>query len=296
MKLKDLYSLPPASTNYRFELAFEAIKSLARQNSGNPVYKLEMFCNAVENFVYSLYDKINQTRFQINMYMDEGDDKYGARLFTVVFDGVPIMMVKNDGRYYDDFAAYLSNEKQLYALTDYILSLVEVSADMGTPDIVSEDEDIADLTLVNSYELFDYYDHTNQPKYKKDDLVWAWVPENHLKYNFSDDYKGYVLTKVLITDVAKFNKANTYHGSQRERGWDNNKIGVNTMKLFPFNVTGVGIGCSLCDELILGLVSEIPEPKFALKNFVNSKGYLPDSYKIELATILRNMLEEETVK
>jgi hypothetical protein len=291
MKLKDLYSLPPISVEHNFSLAYEAIRDLARESSRDPVYKLESFVNTIGNSRYGLDEKIDSARFQINMYMDEGDDKYGARLYTVVFDGVPIMMVKNNGRYYDDYNAYLSNEKQLYALIDYIYTLVDVEENSGKPEVISEEQDIADLTEVGNYELFDYYDNTFEPKYKMDDLVWAWVPENHLRYDFSDDYQGYVLTQVRITDVNKFKRLDSYHGSQRERGWDQSGVG-SKMKLYKLNEKGVGIGCSLNDDLILGKVGEIDEPKFALKNFVDSKGFLPKSYKMELNTILRKKLEE----
>lgn len=117
------------------------------------------------------------------------------------------------------------------------------------------------------------------------------VPENHLKYSFSDDYQGYVLTIVKINNVTEFKSVDTYNGSQRERGWDDIGNGQK-MKLYSLNEKGVGIGCSLNDKLIVGKFGEIPEPKFAIKNFVDSKGFLPNSYKIELETILRKKLEE----
>lgn len=173
MKLKDIYKLQPMSVSHDFNLAFQAIQDLARSNSGDICYKLDQFCHSVEDFIYQL--NIDTCRFQINMYMDEGDDKYGARLYTVVFDGVPIMMVKNNGRYYDTFNAYLSNQQQLYIFLDYIYSLIDADENLGKPEVVSEDEDIAELTKIGDYELFNYYDQNNNPQYKKNDLVWAWA-------------------------------------------------------------------------------------------------------------------------
>ena len=56
----------------------------------------------------------------------------------------------------------------------------------------------------------------------------------------------------------------------------------NSMKMqFVENVMR-GIGCTLNDSMIVGLVNEIPMPEKAINNFINTDGYLNESYQMTI--------------
>ena len=109
-------------------------------------------------------------------------------------------------------------------------------------------------------------------KYKVGDIVWGWVKENHLNYE-----DNYVLTKVKIIMVNKFKSSDTYFGSQINRRWGEDEY---SMKMqFVENVMR-GIGCTLNDSMIVGLVDEIPMPEKAINHFIDKNGYLNESYSM----------------
>lgn len=274
MKPSDIYALTPLEIDYDFNYLSNAL--LSTYTTEGKQYPFKAVLQQIESEGYEVREEIEkEKRIETRTYMNEGDDKWGATLYSVYFDGQPLMIVKNDGRYYNDFETYLTDLEVFNKLEEYVKSKISLTVD-NNPAIYNSEEDIPDLEQVNSYNLFDYYAVGLQPQYKEGDVVWGWVPENHLKYDFADDYKGYVLTKVKITKVSPLKPVETYWGSQIERGWG--KEDTNKMIL---NAQHSGIGCSLNDNLIVGKVDEIPMPTLAINNFVNEKGQLPSDYKMD---------------
>lgn len=272
MKPNEIYALTPISTSNQFSSVASALQSIST-NTG----KDHILIALLDNVRYEIDEAITEeNRFEVRTYMEEGDDKYGANLYAVYFDSKPLMIVHNNGRYYGDYMSYLTNEKLLNEVTDYIISKVPVEE--THPGVYDPNEEIEGLEQVGDYNLHDYYVTDLKPQYQKDDLVWAWVPENHLLSGYSQNYKGVVLTQVVITQVYSNKPKETYWGMQPQRGWDQES---HTMVL---NAKNCNMGCSLNDKTIVGKVSDIPMPDLAINNFVDEKGYLPETYKMEMPT------------
>jgi len=102
--------------------------------------------------------------------------------------------------------------------------------------------------------------------------VWAWVPENHLSSKYGDNKRN-VLTRVKITGVDKFNPVCTYRGIQKDRRWSANE----KFKMQYINGKGF-IGCSLNDTLIVEKVVKGRIPDISINNYVDTQGFLLDSY------------------
>ena len=275
MNLKEIYALPPIKTENNIGLMISGLKDYG--STGSSKLHLEV-ANLMNNELLETdeFEKaFNEENVECHFYLDESDSnqKWGARLFSVFYKKQPLMLVKNYGRYFSEYYAYISNEKLLKeVLADIAESIKTLDVEDKETQIYDENENIEDLELVNSYSLFDYYDPTLQEKYKVGDIVWGWVKENHLNYE-----DNYVLTKVKIIMVNKFKSSDTYFGSQINRRWGEDEY---SMKMqFVENVMR-GIGCTLNDSMIVGLVDEIPMPEKAINNFIDKDGYLNEAYKM----------------
>lgn len=276
MKPNDLYALKPIKVDYEFNDLSKALMSTYTE--GGRDYPFKAVLEQIDSEGYELKEQISaEKRIETRTYMEEGDgDKWGGVLYSIYFDNQPLMVVKNDGRYYSDYDTYITDLELFGKLEEYVKSKISLVVD-NNPAVYKADEDIPDLEQVSSYNLFDHYQPDLVPQYKEGDIVWAWVVENHLKYDFSDDWKGYVLTQVEIKTVYPYKPLETYWGTQIERGWENYSNSREMVLNAPHN----GIGCALNDNLIVGKVDEIPMPSLAVNNFVNEKGHLPPDYKME---------------
>jgi hypothetical protein len=287
MKPQELYALQPIEVNYHFNYVQKALAQV-NDSEGYAVPLAELFSRDID------YDQISvleeKKLFKIHFYMNEGDDKYGAILYGVYFNDEPFMVVKNNGRWYEQFDPYVTNlevyHKAEKFLVDFLFNQPE-----KLPSIYHDDMDIDDLHIIDNYNFHDYYDANLQAQYQVGDEVWAWVSENHLKYSFANDYKGYVLTKVVIGRIKPFSPDETYWGQQVERGWDDNRAMV--LKL---DGQKGGVGATFSDALIVGKVNEIDMPKHAVNHYVNEKGELPDNYAIKLEQLKEILAESETQK
>lgn len=283
MKISEIYAFTPIEIKHDMDLIIASFKSCLQENYQSHNFELESVVQAWEDS-YEHEHMIDKNRYSIHMYMDESDNngKYGARLFSIYFENTPIMLVKNNGRYFEDYESYLTNKDQLQKFVDYLLKLAKEFSEKEEIKTVSAEEEIADIEFVGDYNLFDFYNPSMETKYKEGDLVWGWVKENHLKYEFSDDFIGYVLTKVKINKVNKFNPSSTYYGNQCERGWSKteDRSFSSKMQLFTIDEKFFGIGCELNDSIIVGKVDEIPMPKMAINNFVDAEGFLNPGYKM----------------
>lgn len=277
MNLKEIYALPPVKTENNIGLMISGLKDYG--STGSSKLHLEV-ANLMSNELLETdeFEKaFNKENVECHFYLDESDSnqKWGARLFTVFYKKQPLMLVKNYGRYFSEYYAYISNEKLLKeVLVDIVESIKALDVEDKETQIYDENENIEDLELVNSYALFDYYDPTLKEKYKVGDIVWGWVKENHLNYE-----DKYVLTKVKIHNVYKFQRSGTYWGVQMNRTWtkteDNTPMKMQFVEELPH-----GIGCTLNDSMIVGLVDEIPMPEKAINHFIDKNGYLNESYSM----------------
>lgn len=289
MKISEIYAFEPIKVEHDINMAIEAIKDIIHSNNDYVSFELESVIQIWEDS-YKNEAMIDKDRFEVRIYMDESDDngKYGARLYSIYFDGIPMMLVKNNGRYFVDYETYLTDKEQLMKFANYLIELAKNFHQEKEIEVFNPDEDINGVEVVGSYNLLSFYNPNLKPKYQIGDLVWAWVPENHLKYDFSDDYHGYVLTKVRITNVSPFNPQSTYFGSQRERGWhvSEDRSFSHIMQLYPMDEGFAGIGCDFNDSLIVGKVNAIPMPEIAINNQVDEQGFLKPGYKITIDDIL----------
>lgn len=276
MKPNEIYALNPIKVDYDFNDLSKALMSTYTEEGKE--YPFKAVLEQINSEGYELKEQISEEkRIETRTYMDEGDgDKWGGILYSIYFDNQPLMIVKNDGRYFSDYDTYITDLNLFNKLEEYVTSKISMVVD-NNPAVYNPDEEIPDLEQVSSYNLNDYYAADLIPEYKEGDVVWAWVPENHLKYGFADDYKGFVLTKVEIRNVYPYKPLDTYFGNQIERGWENYSNCSEMVLNAPHN----GIGCALNDTLIVGKVDEIPMPDFAVNNFVNEKGRLPPDYKMD---------------
>lgn len=276
MKPNELYALQPIEVDYDFDNLSSALLSTYTKDGRDYTFKAVL--EQINSEGYELKNEISEEkRIETRFYMKEGDgDKWGGNLYSVYFDNQPLMVVKNDGRYYSDYDTYITDLELFSKLEEYIQSKINLVID-NNPSSYNPDEDITNLETVSSYNLNDHYKADLVPQYKEGDVVWAWVEENHLKYSFSDTCKGYVLTKVEIGKVYPFKPLETYYGSQIERGWKS----YDSSREMVLNASSNGIGCSFNDNLIVGKVDEIPMPTLAINNFVNEKGELPSDYKMD---------------
>lgn len=266
MNLRQIFALEPVSTNHFFAMAFSATANIYGQDG--QMSSISNFINNIE-VDYDLHEIIEaEKRIEIRMYMDEGDDKWGATLYGVFFDNSPIMLVKNTGRYLSDYTVYPTNEEAFSQYEAYLRSKLQ-EAVVNFEDM---DTDIENLDVVGDYNLFDYYTIGHEPKYQVNDIVWAWV--NEAKYGISK--KGFVLTRARIEKVNKFSKIETYHAVQIDRSFD----AAQTTLYKPASdmYTSSGLGAVLKDSMIIGKVQEMDTPQDAIENYVDSNGYLPEDY------------------
>ena len=118
-------------------------------------------------------------------------------------------------------------------------------------------------------------------KYKKEDEVWAWVPEHPFKRK-----DNFVLVKVTIESVKPHSPTQTYHGFQINRSWIQN--GKHPYEKLVF-CEGGWQGVVLDESMILGLSKDlesdtlIEEHSFYKK--VDANGELPASYAFSMTDI-----------
>lgn len=287
MKLQQIFDLKPIRTSNDFYGVKDALSSIYNEHGRKSTLATMLDNFDIDSDKYTEIE--NEKRVEVRTYMQEGDDKWGAILYSVYFDNEPCMLVKNDGRYFSDHDCYLANNGVYEKLEKYVLSKMDYES---TPQKYNLDEDIADLQVVNQYDLNNHYSKDLKPQYKIGDEVWAWVKENHLKESYSPDYKGYILTKVEVHRISEFDPINTYWGVQCERGW-NQEI-PHTMVLNSDRISKVGTQFS--DEVIIGKVSEIPIPRFAINNFVDSRGVVNPDYQVTLDDLIEILSKPESSK
>lgn len=269
MKASQLYALKPIREEFDFENAVNAAKKITMESGAD--YPFNHIFND-ERMDYKDVQAIDkEERVKLSYYMEEGDDKYGAILFTVRFDDKPFMIVQKSGRWYDDMDVFLTDESILKEFEAYIVEKFPLLPKDEKLAVLDPEKDLDYLTKIGDYNMADYYDPTLNPLYEKGDIVWGWTKENHLKYDFSSDYKGFVLTKVEITSVNPTHPYDTYSGIQIERSWNNDEMVLSDKG---------GIGTSLNDSLIIGKVNEIDMPKLAINNLVDKEGKLPNNYNV----------------
>lgn len=289
MKPQELYALTPIEVNYHFNYVQ---KALARVNDseGYSVPLADLCSNDIDYEKTSILEE--EKRFKIHFYMNEGDDKYGAILYGVYFDNEPFMIVKNNGRYYEQFDPYVTDLDVYHKAEKFLIDFV-FNQPEKMPDIAHADVDIDDLHIIDNYNLHDHYDANLKPAYEHDDEVWAWVDENHLKYHFSADCKGYVLTKVIIKRITPFNPLETYWGQQSERSWSDDMQNRQMILKTNENKMGFGgVGARLNDTMIMGKVSDMIMPVYAVNNYVNEKGELPQDYCIKIEQVREIMNDQ----
>jgi len=275
MKLKEIFELTPIEKNHHSDRVISALKQLTSKDGKELL--IAKLLNSFE--LIDEKDLDNDKRIENRVYLNEGDDKYGARLFSVFFDNMPVMVIKNNGRYYEDHECYIANSLAYEKLENYIISNLKIE---NTPEKHLLEEDIVDLEVVGDYDLKNHYVKDLNPKYAIGDRVWAWVEENHLKQSYSNDYKGYILTQVEVKTISEFDPIKTYGGVQCERGWSKNN--AYTMILGSEIISPIGTQFS--DEVIVGKVSDIPMPKFAINHFIDENGVTDKNYQVTLDNLI----------
>lgn len=161
-------------------------------------------------------------RVELRFYADVDFD--GRRvwvLFSVWFDGKPVMICQEAGREGSDHRATFVTDLETYkALSAYIVTLYDNEED-DDDDSFDPNDDIPDLTEFYNRNLSEFYDPKGvNPKYKVNDIVMAKVPKNHLVYD-----KKFIITRVKIKRVMPFNPAETYYGIQLDRACDPDDMG-----------------------------------------------------------------------
>ena len=270
MNANELYALKPTREYFDFSSAISAASHI-NMNSGEK-YPLQYIFDE-DRMEYEDINKVDEEkRVKLSYYMEEGDDKYGAILYSISMDDKPFMIVQKSGRWYGETITYLTDEKILKEFEGYILEKFPLLPENEKLDVLDPTLNLPELTKFADYDMEDVYDPNLKPLYKEGDEVWGWVQENHLKYSVSTGYKGYVLTKVLIETVNSTHPTDTYFGIQTERMWENSEMILSNKG---------GIGTRLNDHLIVGRVNEIDMPKLAINNLVDKDGKLPDSYIVK---------------
>jgi hypothetical protein len=146
MKISEIYSFDPIKVEHDINLALEAIKDITRSNNDSNSFELESVIQAWQDY-YQNAELIDNSRFEVRIYMDESDDngKYGARLYSVFFDGIPMMLVKNNGRYFVDYETYLTNKEQLMKFANYLISLAKNFHQEKEIEVFDANEEFKDI-------------------------------------------------------------------------------------------------------------------------------------------------------
>ena len=161
MNLKEIYALPPIKTENNIGLMISGLKDYGSTGSSKLHLEVDNLMNNALLETDEFEKAFNEENVECHFYLDESDSnqKWGARLFSVFYKKQPLMLVKNCGRYFSEYYAYISNEKLLKeVLADIIESIKILDVEDKNTQIYDENENIEDLELVNSYALFDHYD------------------------------------------------------------------------------------------------------------------------------------------
>lgn len=221
-------------------------------------------------------DETNLTRFKVNVYAESSDDKYRIIIGVVFFDNKPCIGYTISGRYGSDVDTYPFDKELFEQAIEYLKSFLEPET---PPDFMFKSpQEVKIPDELGGHHTADYFEPDFKSEYKVGDEVWVWVLENHLKYQFSEGYKGYVLVKAEIDRFKTHAFWDTFHGSQKDRFWERNgfKAGAR-MQYQP----GKGMGCYISEALILGKVSDIKEePDMSFYKQVDKEGFLPSDYLV----------------
>jgi hypothetical protein len=194
MKPKDLYALTPVLVE-------------------RDIYPLNDFVHAMSygDFAEDFEDK--NERIELRYYARHMyDDRRCWTLFSVWFDGKPVMICQKAGREGGDYQHHFVTDIDAYrAMEEYILSAVVRDPELNPT--LEPDEDNENVDSFYGDCLGKYYDPTLDPKYKAGDVVDAEVRED--PFDFQN--RQMVVARVLIDSVEPMNPSQTYHGLQLDR-------------------------------------------------------------------------------
>lgn len=176
-------------------LSLKEIYQLEPKTVTNELYPLEKHLGGVE--VCGLPD---QARVELRYYANVCfDGRRTWELFSVWFDGKPVMLCQNAGREGDDHAVHFITDSAAYkAMVIYIRSLVE--PEEPCQNVFDEDCCFAAFTEFYGHSLSEMYDPTFVPELKPGDTLMVEVNEASPRgYWLSGDKT--IMTEVEVLDV-----------------------------------------------------------------------------------------------
>lgn len=279
MKFGELLALTPISISYDVGRLSTALSNLYTQQGRPHPIGVE-----ATEFLSDASDAISEAkRVEIREYLETGDDKYGAELSMVFFDGSPVFAYSRYGRYYSNADVFLFSaallDKMASFFRDFYQSEEDVLEELNIQDAEVPDE-------IGGHSVLMYCNPEFKARFNVGDTVWAYVPYDHLRYSFEQKY---VIAKVVIQSVHMHQIEGTYHGMQVSRGWDNSKDWANRRMLVGPTVSQVG--ASFSDYLVLGKVGEIPDPENNVYALSDAEGFLSieQAFSAETVDSLLNM-------
>lgn len=146
MKPSELYSRKPEESSHDLEYLMGCYYNFIPE-----VTEAEMMYNGVLK---------ENTRVEIRVYKDfDFDGRRFWRLCSIMFDERPVMIIQNAGREGDDHTARFITDLDAYKkMIGYIRTLLPAPAMEDVEDVVSEDDNIPDLTRFYGNELDGYFE------------------------------------------------------------------------------------------------------------------------------------------
>lgn len=169
---------------------------------------------------YSNIAEDKNEHIELRYYTDFSFD--GERTFifySVWFIGHPVMICQEAGRGSRDHRdQFITDAKRYKKMIKYIQSLISNEVEVFA---INPNEDVPALSSFYGRDVSNYYDPNFKPKYKVGDIVEASVLVDHLRMAYTG--KEYINTRCMINTVREYDPTNTYHMSQLDRRWENEK-------------------------------------------------------------------------
>lgn len=260
MKPSEIYNLDPIKISYDFDYKIkESLVAIYYENGK----RCNWFENLDKQFTREIEQEIeSQKKLACKIYMSEGENDYGAMLFSLFYNEKPFMIVKNYGKHMGQYETYLTDLSILVEVKKYMESFSINSQDKFS--VYSKNEDIKELKNIDNYDFHHYYDKNLIPKYKENDIVWAFIPLKHSYDKFVDsDY--FILTRIKILNINKYNPTYTYDSFSIDikYDWKKQLFFINhdlINKNYHQSSHGSIAVIAVCDDLILGNIENTIVP------------------------------------
>ncbi len=274
--IAQIYSFTPVKTEFNnIDYLAEMVKDLTR--SDKP-YTNQIVAGFAAHFLYDSNEwqvaesmnkhKTDSKRLSFNWVLDEQGDngKYPSAIFYVSFDNNPFMLGHRSGRYGSDYNVWLTDESILTTVVTWITENFLNPEDGVNLEVSETDVDIEGIDCVGYANLFDFYAPENEAAKlaKPDDLVWAWVEENHLKWD-----TRYVLCLCKILKVNPRLKKTPYTARVLNYYWGNDSI-----REKEFKSDNSGCIHAHFNDAYIEQIGDFPVPEMAINNMVDENGKL----------------------